>query len=219
MAQDFSHLPTRFLSVSFLVATTLLSGACTPLQHPETPSLAHSGSGDPGRPGTDKGNCLALLESLAAADPDAQAKLVDSLHAAARNPGSPEDMLAYALALGSPAYSQSDPAAASDLLVLALSQHPGLTGDQRRLATTLQMEYATRATLKEDLRQRQLDVEQAKVSADSLAQDKIQALNAENARLTRERDELQKKLDAIAEIERSLIQRESESAAPPVTEP
>jgi len=219
MAQDFSHLPTRFLSVSFLVATTLLSGACTPLQHQETPSLAHSGSGDPGRPGTDKGNCLALLESLAAADPDAQAKLVDSLHAAARNPGSPEDMLAYALALGSPAYSESDPAAASDLLVLALSQHPGLTGDQRRLATTLQMEYATRATLKEDLRQRQLDVEQAKVSADSLAQDRIQALNAENARLTRERDELQKKLDAIAEIERSLIQRESESAAPPVTEP
>jgi hypothetical protein len=42
-----------------------------------------------------------------------------------------------------------------------------------------------------------------------------QAMTAENARLRRERDEAKRKLDAIAEIERSMINREPEPADAP----
>jgi hypothetical protein len=177
------------------------AGSTASAPHPAEPELSHY---------------FSLLDRLAASDATVEADLIQQLYLAARDTGSVAATLDYALALGSPYYTKSDPAEASNLLLGTLTGDSALSADQRSLAKVFQREYATRAELEENLSRQSSAIEHQQTSAETAALERMQALSAENERLTRERDELQKKLDAIAEIERSLIEREPEASTLPV---
>jgi chromosome segregation ATPase len=60
-----------------------------------------------------------------------------------------------------------------------------------------------------------LDSEARLRATETESQARINAMSAELTRLRRERDAIQEKLDAIADIEKSLMERDDAASAPP----
>ena len=215
MPKNVAHLAGRSLGAYLAITTLLLTGGCESLRHPKTPAAEETRDHSADRQDGDLGDYLDLLKRLAASDPETQAILLDELYAAVRDTGSAPAMLKYALALGSPGYVNSNPAEASDLLARTETRYPGLNDDERAFAAAFQRDYESRAQLEQSLARKAQELEQQQASSDAATRQELQALTAENARLNKERDELQQKLDAIAEIERSLMEREPETPAAP----
>ena len=218
MHKDITRPAAGLLHASIAIAVTaaFFLTACDTLPVHAPTAEAGSAASAPHTAESELSHYFALLDRLAASEATAEADLIQQLYLAARDTGSVTATLDYALALGSPDYTKSDPAAASNLLLGTLTGDSALGADQRRLAKVFQREYATRAELEENLSRQSSAIEHQQTSAETAALERMQALSAENERLTRERDELQKKLDAIAEIERSLIEREPEASTLPV---
>jgi len=188
--------------------------ACAPLQAPEHPPASMSPAVATQVVGV--APLLAGINAVTREHPDSQADALTALRSAAGLPSAtPRDVLQYAVALGAPRQRGSDPREASRLLATLLADEGALTSEERDLAELMQREFSARAVLLDELARQREDLEQQSRSLQVENQLSLQALAAENARLRRERDEAKRKLDAIAEIERSMIDREPE----PVDEP
>jgi two-component sensor histidine kinase len=183
-------------------------GGCSVLGNPaNTKNLPPS---EPEGKSADYGPIAPLLEMMSALpqkDPARQAELFQSAKDQASLSPTTSNRLRYALALGVPGHSGSDPVAAQRQLSELLARPETLLPDERLLALVELQEVDQRLVLQTE-NQRLLD----EASHDS--RDKLQAVNRrlqaesdENARLRKALDEARAKLDAVTHIERSITER------------
>jgi hypothetical protein len=131
----------------------------------------------------------------------------------------PTRRLRYACLLATPDHAGSDPNAARSLLDDLIAAPTTLGPAELALAQALRREVDARLSLDAALQASLRDVQSAAGVAETervaAANRRIQALTTENARLKRELDEALAKLEAIAELERSLVNRPSPSGERP----
>ena len=119
--------------------------------------------------------------------------------------------LRYAVALVTPGHPASSPSEGKRLLETLLATPERMTQDERTLAAVLLHETNVRLKLEAENRRLLATIDdRSRTQANS--DKRIQAQIEENARLRRALAEAQQKLDAIKEIERSIIER---SPTPP----
>jgi hypothetical protein len=119
--------------------------------------------------------------------------------------------LRYAVALVTPSHPASSPAEGKRLLETLLATPERMTQEERTLAMVLLRDTDARLKLEAENR-RLLETLDDRSRSQANSDKRVQAQLEENARLRRALAEAQQKLDAIKEIERSIIER---SPTPP----
>src|SRR4029453_293581 len=170
-------------------------------------------------PGLPVGDYLQTLGRMAPGDPDTQSETLQTAREVWQRSPTPTNTLRYALALGTPGHAESNPVEASRLLAALLPAPRGRSVDEVRLAAPFQRQFNARVAQYADLARAREDYD-AKIRAlETDSQARTNAMAADIAKLRKERDAVQQKLDAIAEIERSLMERDSDSAPPRAENP
>jgi len=160
---------------------------------------------------------LEAVANMAPGDPARQQAELQSSLAAAQQAPSSAAMLRYALALGCAGHRESNPVEAKHLLSDLLAGPNDLAPRERELANAYLREFDARVALYAELARQREDSEQKLKSNDSSAAKRADALAADNARLKKQLAEAERKLEAVAEMERSLQEQAPEAAseAPP----
>jgi hypothetical protein len=201
--------PTIQLLLPALAALMLL-GACASLS-PPPPAAAPVAAVPPAAPRTaDLASYLDTLASMAPGDPARQQSTLDSARAAAQQDPSAANRLRYALALGSAGHALSNPIEAKRLVAELLAGDHGLQPLEVNLAGALLREFDARVALYAELARQREDGERRMQAADAAADQRADALAAENARLRRALAAAERKLEAVAEMERSLLEQAEE---------
>lgn len=151
---------------------------------------------------------LALLDELSRGDPTQQAAMVERARSAAATSSSAADRLRYGLVLAMPGHVASDPAAARSTLSALLATPEVLSPAEAALAQVMLQDVDARLAL--------LGENEALAAAGRQDRERSQALNrrlqsqvTENDRLKQELDEALAKLEAVADLERSLVDRQA----------
>ena len=151
------------------------------------------------------------MDGLGEPDPARQADMFYEVEREYTRAPTTASTLRYAVALVTPGHPASSPPEGKRLLETLLATPERMTQEERTLAAVLLHE--TNARLKLEAENRRLlatldDRSRSQANSDK----RVQAQIEENARLRRALAEAQQKLDAIKEIERSIIER---SPTPP----
>jgi hypothetical protein len=150
---------------------------------------------------------LELLDEVAAADPQREAALLGELaDQLVQAPGS-RTTLRHALALGAAGHAASDPVEARRLLQALLAEPGALDPAERQLAGALLREYDARVTLYAQLARQREEAEGRLAAANEAHWKAMNAASADAARLRRELAQAERKLQAIAEMERELLEQ------------
>ena len=154
---------------------------------------------------------LDTMEGLASPDPARQADVFYEVEREYTRAPTTASTLRYALARVTPGHPATSPQEGKRLLEALLATPERMTQEERAFATVLLNE--TNARLKLEAENRRLlatldDRGRSQANSDK----RVQAQVEENARLRRLLAEAQQKLDAIKEIERTIIER---SPTPP----
>jgi hypothetical protein len=158
---------------------------------------------------------LEALDGMTPGDTLRQQATLLGARSAWQQAQTPANVLRYALVLGTPGHDDSNPLEASRLLAGLLAAPEGLSTDELRLATAFQREFTARVQQYADLARTRIDADTRMRATEAEAQARVNAMSADLARLRRERDTIQQKLDAIADIEKSLMERDDGTAASP----
>jgi len=160
---------------------------------------------------------LDTLANMAPGDPARQQAELAAALASARQSPTAANRLRYALALGAAGHKDSNPVEAKRLLADLLAEPNDLGTQELELANAYLREFDARVALYAELaRQREESQQKLKLN-DSSATKRADALTAENARLKKQLAEANRKLEAVAEMERSLQEQAQDQA--PETEP
>jgi hypothetical protein len=158
---------------------------------------------------------LDVLSGMAPGDPVRQAATLESARSASEASPTASARLRYALALGSAGPGGSNPVEASRLLAEVLAGPNDLTSEETALARGFAREFDARVKLYADLA-RQREESDARAAALAYgAEQREEALAAENARLKRALAEAERKLRGVAEMERQLLEQSSEPESTP----
>lgn len=154
---------------------------------------------------------LDTMEGLASPDPARQADVFYEVEREYTRAPTTASTLRYAVARVTPGHPATSPQEGKRLLEALLATPERMTQEERAFATVLLNE--TNARLKLEAENRRLlatldDRSRSQANSDK----RVQAQIEENARLRRLLAEAQQKLDAIKEIERTIIER---SPTPP----
>jgi len=152
---------------------------------------------------------LATVEQIASGGltPSSTSSInLDTLQSLAQSVPTASNQLTYALALGSAGHANSDPAGAGRLVSELLNSTHDLKPAEISLAKAFLREFEARAALRASMERDRLEFAQ-QLKASSASEDrKVAALTMENARLKKALAEAERKLSAVAEIERSLLE-------------
>jgi hypothetical protein len=151
------------------------------------------------------------MSALAAGDPARQADVFYEVEREYTRAPTTSSTLRYAAALVTPAHPASSPSEGKRLLETLLATPERMTQEERTLARILLHETDARLKLEAENR-RLLATLDGRSRSQANSDKRVQAQLEENARLRRALAEAQQKLDAIKEIERSIIER---SPTPP----
>src|SRR5688572_12603584 len=154
---------------------------------------------------------LDIMNNLSTPDPARQADLFYEVEREYTRAPTTASTLRYAVALVTPGHPASSPSEGKRLLETLLATPERLTQDERTLAAVLLHETDVRLKLEAENR-RLLATLDDRSRSQANSDKRVQAQLEENARLRRALAEAQQKLDAIKEIERSIIER---SPTPP----
>lgn len=152
---------------------------------------------------------LDLMRRLVEGDPVTQAETLHAVEAAAEDSPTTTNRLKLALALGTPGHAGSDPERAARLLNELLASGAALLPEERMLVAVHLKEIEQRLILNAEAEQLRKKSEDALVAQNSESQRRLDAANAENAKLRKALEEAQEKLNAITNIERSIREREN----------
>ena len=208
--------PPHRLARPLAACAVVFLGACAhinadPAAKNPTPAAAPAPAPSPLAP------YLATLAAMAPGDPARQqAELATALAATQQTP-SASATLRYALALGSAGSTESNPVQAKRLLGDLLAGPNDLPAEVREFATAYLREFDARVALYAELARQSEESEQKLRSSDSSAAKRADTLAAENARLKKQLAEAERKLDAVADMERALqeqTQQAEQDAAP-----
>ncbi len=201
-------------SLSICLAALLLQG-CETIDRLRTDSQGTAAAQNmPVAAAPAAGNMPAYLEimnGLSLPDPARQADLFYEVEREYTRAPTTASTLRYAVALVTPGHPASSPSEGKRLLETLLATPERLTQDERTLASVLLHETDVRLKLEAENR-RLLATLDDRSRTQANSDKRIQAQIEENARLRRALAEAQQKLDAIKEIERSIIER---SPTPP----
>ena len=196
-----------------LAAIALLSG-CANLQ--PGPIQADAGSS----PATTQAPAFAsltpyldTLAKMAPGDPVRQQAELAATLASAQQSRSADDTLRYALALGSAGHANSNPVEAKRLISELLAGTHDLEPDELAFANAYLREFDARVALYAEVARQREDLEQRLKSRDASADLRSDTLAAENKSLRRALAEAERKLEAVAEMERSLLEPAAEPGA------
>ena len=193
-----------------LAALPLLLGACASFS-PPPPAAAPVAAAPAAAPRTaDLASYLDTLAGMAPGDPARQQATLGAALAAAQQDPSAANRLRYALALGSAGHALSNPIEAKRLVAELLAGDHGLQPLEVDLAGALLREFDARVALYAELARQREDGERRLNAADAAAGQRADALAAENARLRRALTAAERKLEAVAEMERSLLEQAEE---------
>jgi hypothetical protein len=201
----------RVIPLATLAVAALVWGCRTP-EHapgpaPESPPAPSFGLPAP--------SYLEALDGMARGDIQRQQATLQAARSAWQQAPTPPNVLRYALVLGTPGHDDSNPLEASRLLADLLAAPDRLSADELRLAAAFQREFTARVSQYAELARMRLDVEARIRATEAETQTRINVLAADVARLRRERDAIQEKLDAITDIEKSLMERDDTATATP----
>lgn len=204
---------TSWVLVAFLAAMSLQGCALTEKLRKHAEAAANS-SDTPAPAAPSSGIApayLDIMQNLSAADPARQADVFYEVERDYTRAPTTASTLRYAVALVTPGHPASSPNEGKRLLETLLATPERMTQDERTLAAVLLHETNVRLKLEAENRRLLATIDdRSRTQANS--DKRIQAQIEENARLRRALAEAQQKLDAIKEIERSIIER---SPTPP----
>jgi hypothetical protein len=149
------------------------------------------------------------MQHLAQAAPAEQAEIVAAAREAYERAPQGSAKLRYALLLATPGHPARDPVLAQKLLRELAAQPETLLPLERAVALIELAQLNDEQGLKADNERLQSDEQRADHERGAATQRRLQAELDENARLRKQLEDAQAKLDAIANIERNLTQRKS----------
>jgi len=154
---------------------------------------------------------------MAPGDPVRQQAELAATLLAAQQQRSAANNLRYALALGSAGHASSNPVEAKRLISELLATPNSLDPFETTVAGAFLREFDARVVLYAELARQREESEQQLRSHDTSADKRAEALAAENKALRRALAEAERKLEAVAEMERTLLEQASETEldAPP----
>jgi hypothetical protein len=192
------------LAALLVSGCTLTSGQRLPPPAPEVnPAAATS---------TLLGEYLQLLQRLVQGQPAEQAEIVASAQRDYDFAPTPSHQLKLALVLGTPGHPAADLPRAQGLLRVLMANPEMLMPGERALAFLELSQIDDHLTLATENRRLQGEAVRADRERMASANHRLQAEMDENTRLRRDLEEARAKLDAIANIERSLNERKPGSA-------
>jgi hypothetical protein len=201
-----------------LVSSLVVLGACAQMESRTASPSAPSQASSVPAPST-VAPYLATLANMAPGDPERQRAELAVALAAARQSPSAANTLRYALALGAAGHKDSNPVEAKRLLANLLAGPNDLGTQELELANAYLREFDARVALYAELARQREDSEQKLRSNDSGAAKRADALAADNARLKKQLAEANRKLEAVAEMERSLQGQKQPPETPPEAAP
>lgn len=154
---------------------------------------------------------LDTMEGLSAADAARQADVFYEVQREYTRAPTTATTLRYAVALATPGHPASSPQEGKKLLETMLATPERMTQEERTFAAVLLHETTARLKLEAENR-RLLATLDDRSRSQANSDKRVQAQIDENARLRRALAEAEQKLNAIKEIERSIIER---SPSPP----
>ena len=159
---------------------------------------------------------LAALERLARAGPAEQAEIAEQARRAVDLDPSVAHQLRHGLVLALPGHGASDPGAARSALGDLLANPERLLPAELALAYVMHQEVNARLVLlAENQRLGAADTGREDRERLQAANRRLQAQAAENAKLKQELDEARAKLEAVADLERSLAERQAAPRSAP----
>jgi len=154
---------------------------------------------------------LEVLQRLLAGRPAEQAEIVAVARRDFEEAPTPSRQLRYALVLATPGHASTDTGEAERLLRELTAMPESLVPAERSLARLELAQLERQSLLAAENRRLQAEVDRAQRDRNTTASRRLQAEIDENARLRRELEDASKKLDAIADIERSSAERKPQT--------
>jgi hypothetical protein len=150
---------------------------------------------------------LQTLATVARGTPAEQAELTDEIRRQAESDPTLFNRLRHALVLGLPGHAASDPVRARDALGEILAAPEMLRPAELAIASVMLHDVNARIALAGTNQRAAADSERDESVRIEALNRRIQAQNAENARLRQELAEALKKLEAVATLERSIAEK------------
>jgi hypothetical protein len=196
-----SLMAKRFVCVPLL----WLSACATTTPTAPTPAAASAG------PSAPESALLVryvdTLAKMAPGDTERQLTEIATARASAQQTRRSADVLRYAIALGSAGHPASNPVEAKRLITELLAGPNDLATTEVDFASALLREFDARVALYAELARLREEAERQLVSPNADADHRAAALAAENKALRRALAEAERKLEAVAEMERSLLEQ------------
>jgi hypothetical protein len=195
------------------VLATLLVAACTAF-----PSSQPSSTTPRAAPAVPKATELSpyfeTLEKMAPGDPGRQAAELASVRGTAQQSPTSTNRLRYAIALGAAGHAESNPVEAKRLITELLASQHDLKPSEVALANAYLREFDARVALYADIARQREEFERRLQSASVDDDRRYATMATENARLKKALAEAERKLEAVAEMERTLIEHNGTTAPP-----
>jgi hypothetical protein len=202
-----------FKSGALALSVLVLSGCVGP-QTRNARSVSGTGPATSARTVSALDPYLAVLSGVAPGDASRRQATAESARTQSEIEPSASHRLAYALAIGSAGSAESNPVEARSIIVELLAAPNALTQDEKTLAEAFQREFDARAALHEELTRQRVESSTMVESIEMDAKQRSDALAAENARLRKALADADRKLKAVAEMERQLLRHGGDSAEP-----
>jgi hypothetical protein len=161
------------------------------------------------------GSTFQSMQRLAQAAPAEQAEILAAARESYVRSPQGEAQLRYALMLATPGHPARDPVLAQKLLRELAARPEALVPIERAVTLIELAEIDSELGLKAENERLQSEAQRTDRERIALAQRRLQTELDENARLRKQLEDAQAKLDAIAKIERNLTQRKSGSEGTP----
>jgi hypothetical protein len=199
-----NYPPQPTVRKAFFALSALALSACASFQPADKPGSPSQATELATPKPADIASYFEVLDLMAPGDMVRQSsELATTLTQAQQDPSS-SNRLKYAIALGAAGHVQSNPVEARRLINELLAGQNDLTLQEVSLANAFMREYDARVALYADLARQREESERQLKSIDTESDRRYNALNAETQRLKKALAEAESKLEAVAEMERSL---------------
>ena len=157
---------------------------------------------------------LSTLEALDRGTPAEQAEIAERARRSASLEPTTANRLRHALVLGLPGHAASDAGAARTELGILLAAPERMLPAEAALATVMLRDVNTRLALESENQRLASQAGRNERDQVQALTRRLQAQASENARLKQQLDEALAKLEAVAALERSLVERQNGGKAP-----
>lgn len=207
-----THVPmisTHRIPRTVVAAVLVAAAGCTGFS-PSAPPKGAPGVAEAAPKPIDVVTYLDMLDRLAPGDPVRQYSVVAELASQAQVAPTASNRLKYALALGAAGRPDSNPIEAKRLISELLAEPNDLQPREVSLAKAYLREFDARVALYADLARQREEADRDLKTADADADRRLAALTTENQKIRKALAEAERKLEAVAEMERALTPPEGQ---------